>query len=163
MKLYEISKEYQDTLHALGEIDELPEEVISDTLDGIAGEFRDKAINVAAYVANLESEAAQVKEAMLRMRERHSKIVSRSGKLRAYLLKEMAATGILEAKNAELVVKVRKNPPSVIVDDESALANQYWKTKTEVTPNRTAIKLALLEGEPVEGAHLDQALRLEIK
>ena len=47
MKLYEIAAEYQAFLDAV-EAGEIPEEAIGDTLDGIVGEFDQKADNIAA-------------------------------------------------------------------------------------------------------------------
>jgi hypothetical protein len=52
---------------------------------------------------------------------------------------------------------------SVEVINEAQLTEQFTTTKTTVTPNKTAIKEAIKNGEVVEGAVLVTNLNLQIK
>ena len=70
LKLYELSTDYLRALDALTAQEELPPEAIADTLDGLAGAWEDKALNVARYVRNLEAEADAIAQAKQRMEAR---------------------------------------------------------------------------------------------
>jgi hypothetical protein len=50
LKLYEISAAYLETLEALAELEDLPPEVIADTLAGWTATLAEKAVSVAAYI-----------------------------------------------------------------------------------------------------------------
>jgi hypothetical protein len=58
------------------------------------------------------------------------------------------------------VMKVRKNPPSVVVDDIAKIPTEFQKQKIEVTIDKTAIKKAIQNGEKVDGARLESSERL---
>ena len=57
MTLYEIAQDYQIFLEQI-EAGEIPEEAVEDTLDSMAGEFREKADQIACVIKNLRAEAA---------------------------------------------------------------------------------------------------------
>ena len=42
----------------------------------------------------------------------------------------------------------------VVIDDESAIPDEYVKVKTEISPDKNAIKKALKEGAEVSGCRL---------
>jgi hypothetical protein len=58
------------------------------------------------------------------------------------------------------VMKVRKNPPAVVIDDIAKIPTQYQHQKIEVTIDKTAIKKAIQSGEKVAGAHIEQGEKL---
>ena len=60
MKLYEISNEYNQFLQAV-EDEEIPIEAVADTLEGIKGEFNEKADNIACMIKNQEAEMLAIK------------------------------------------------------------------------------------------------------
>lgn len=52
--LYELVAQHK-SLEYLATSEDLPPEVVRDTLDGLEGELRDKAVSVAHFILNLES------------------------------------------------------------------------------------------------------------
>ena len=50
-----------------------------------------------------------------------------------------------------------------IIDDLDQVPKQYKTVKVETTPDKTAIKKAIQEGEIIEGAHLEEKNNLQIK
>jgi hypothetical protein len=162
LRLYEIAGDYLQALEALADIEELLPEAIADTLEGLAGTFQDKAVNVAAYIRSLEAEAAAVEDARRRMEQRQRSLQRHADTLRGYLKLEMERTGITKVKNAELALRVQKNPPSVIIDHEDLIPDTYREQVITVKLLRSEIGKALKSGENVPGAHLEQATRLVI-
>lgn len=161
LKLYEISDSYLAALEGLAELEDLPEEVIADTLEALQGEFEDKALNVARYVRNLEAEAAAIEEAKRRMDARAKAASRQAGRLKGYLKRELERTG-LKIQAPDLALRTQNNPPSVVVDDASRIPAAFKQTETVTRILKTELGKALKAGERVAGAHLERSKRLVI-
>ena len=69
LTLYQLTGQFRE-LEALADSDDLPPEVIRDTLEGLTGELEVKAISVAAFTRNLEASADMIDEAAKAMQTR---------------------------------------------------------------------------------------------
>lgn len=156
LKLYEISTAYLETLEALAEMDDLPQEAITGTIEGWVGTFEQKAIAIAAYIRNMEA-------ARKRMEARKRALENNADRMRQYLKFEMERTGIMKMKSTELALRIQKNPHSTIVDDESQIPDKFKETIVTVKVRRAEIGKALKAGQAVTGAHLEQTTRLVIE
>lgn len=162
IKLYDLSADYLAALDALAEIEDLPPEVIADTLEGLAGAWEDKALNVARYVRNLEAEAAAIDEAKKRMEARAKATANQAAHLKAYLKAEMKRTG-LKPKAPDLALRLQNNPQSVAIDDAALIPDEYRLTETVETILKAEIGAALKAGEVIPGARLVRSQRLVIQ
>ena len=162
MRLYEITQQYQSALSELQEL-ELDETTIQDTLEGLKGDLQEKSKAVAAFIANGEAEAKAVKEASKKLADRANRQQVKMNKLREYLLYNMQANEITSISSPELLIKLRKKPPSVIIDDETKIDGKYKKEKVTFTVSKTDIKKAIQAGESVNGAHLEAGMSLVIE
>lgn len=162
--LYELVR-YQHELEVLADSGEVPAEQIADTLEALDGDIRDKAVNVAAFTKNLEATAEAVREAAKAMLARADRIEKRAESIRAYLLFNMQASGVSKIECPWFTLTVRKNPPSVIIDDEAQIPSDYYVPPPPPIPklDKTAVKRAIQAGVEVPGARLFQNERLEIK
>lgn len=164
MKLYELTAQYkeaEDSLEASG----FDSETVADTLEGMSGDFEDKAIAIAQMIQNQRADAAKIKEAIAGMSARAKRLEVSAEWLSSYLLANMLAIGERKISSPYFVVSAKKNPPSVIVDDEESIPTQYL-TYPEIpkpTPNKVAIKAAIAAGEVVKGVHLEQSMKLDIR
>ncbi len=161
LRLYELSTEYLQALEALSELDDLPPEAIADTLEGLSGAWEEKALNVARFVRNLEAEATAIEEAKKRMEVRARVTNNKAARLRQYLLGELEKTG-LRPKAADVALRVQKNPPAVILDDETRIPEPYRRTQIVTTILKAELAAALKAGQEIAGAHLEQSQRLVI-
>lgn len=156
-------------LQALADTDaDIPEEVIRDTLEGLDGAIQVKATNVAMFVRNQELLADAIEAAAKSMKERAARVRRRSDSIRQYLLSNMVSAGITSVESAELSIKVKKNPPSVIVEDETVVPEQFKALPPPPPPpaprvDKKAVADAIKAGETVPGCRLEQGNRLEIK
>ena len=100
MKLYEIAKEYQAFLDAV-EAGEIPEEAIGDTLDGIVGEFDQKADNIACAIKGYMAEADALKKEEGALRDRRDSKMRKADQMKHYLSEQMQKMGKKEAGNRE--------------------------------------------------------------
>lgn len=162
--LYVLASEYRAIEQKLIDSD-LDEKTIADTLEGAVGDLEEKAVNVAMFIRNLESSADQIDIAIKQMQERKKSIENKADSIKKYLLENMQRTGINKIESPYFSVQLKKNPPSVVVDNESDINAKYKVTKTVITTSidKESIKLAIKNGETVSGAHIEQKERIEIK
>jgi hypothetical protein len=159
MKLYELATQYKDFFDNL---DDLPEEAIQDTLEGLTGEIQVKGQNVAAYFQNVEADIEAMKEAEKRIAARRKPMENKVKWLKEYLKLNMERCEITEISCPEFTVKIKKNPPKLVIDNEAALPSKYSSEKVTIVIDNAQIKKDL-KTETVEGAHLEQGTRLDVK
>lgn len=141
--LYEIGARYLAALEFLTDPEsDIDESTFRDTLEGIGGEFQDKALNVAKYISQLEAMAESTGAVAKRQAERAKTMENKADRLRAYLLEQMQITGVIRAQDAEIAISLAKLPPSVKILDESEIPSTFIRTKTTYEPDKKAIKEA---------------------
>ena len=162
LTLYQITDRYREALLLLSD-PELPPEVVNDTLDAIEGEFESKALAVAAFIGNLELEAAAVREVEDRMTRRRKALEGRAESLREYLHFHMQRLKVQVLKSTELTVKIKRNPPRVVIDNEALLPDDYKEVELAIKIRKQSVQQALGEGRTVPGARLESTTRLDIR
>lgn len=162
--LYVLASEYQSAASKLLESD-YDEQTIADTLESLSGDLEVKATNVAMFIRNLESTAVQIKDAEKQMAERRKAIEAKADGIKRYLFDSMKRAGISKIESPYFALTIKKNPPSVVIDDASAIPAKFMVTPPPPppTPDKALIKKAIVDGFDVPGAHLEQGERLEIK
>ena len=76
---------------------------------------------------------------------------------------QMESFGKIEIKNPLLSIKVKENPPSLIVERDDLVPEKFKTKKEVVSVNKNAIKQALKDGEVVDGVKLINTKKLSIK
>lgn len=162
--LYQLTNEFQLLATKLNESD-YDEQTIADTLEGASGDIETKATNVAMFIRNLESSAEAIKQAEKEMADRRKAIEKKAESIRQYLKDNMQRCGITKIDSPYFALTLKKNPPSVIIDDAGAIAGELYVYPEAPAPypDKKAIAELLKAGKVVNGAHLEQAERLEIK
>ena len=156
MKLYEITEQLRE-LTALADEQDINPIAIHDTLELVKMDFRDKAINVAAFFQNIEAEVEAMKAAEKRIAVRRKAKENLVASLREYLKMNMEMAEIKKIEHPEFSISLRKSAGSVVIDDESLIPDEFWRIKREV--DKTAIKSA---GD-VPGTHIEQGFSLVIR
>lgn len=165
MKLYELTDQFKQAERDLNEMlyaDQIDEQSVTDTLDSIRGEIEEKAKNVAMYVSNIESTAKAIKEQEKLMRARRERLEAQAKGIRDYLKSKMEECEINKIECPFFVMSIKKNPPKVIIDEKS-LSKYYMDAVTTYKPKKDLIKSELKSGKLIDGAHLEQGTRLDIK
>jgi hypothetical protein len=163
VRLFELAAQFR-SLENLIDSDEVPAEVILDTLEGIEGEFNDKAVAVAKMVLSLEANAAAVAAAAKAMAERSRRIEKRAESLKHYLLLQLMTVNRERIETDELVIRRQASPPSVYVTNEHAVPEEYW-VQPEPPPKRIdkiAIKAALQQGIDIPGCFVEKGEHVRI-
>lgn len=147
-------------------IDEETGELISvaQALDALRMEREAKLENVACWVKNLSAEADAIREEENRLLKRRKAAETKAANLKAWLLAAMThEDGTTDKlKTGRVMVSVKRNPPSTVVDD-ALLPSSYKVAKITYQPNKEMIKRELLAGGEVPGAHLEYGRSVMIK
>lgn len=161
--LYEISLAYRADVAKLADLD-LPAEVITDTLDAMAGELEVKAQNVVMYARNLQTTAAAIKEAEEQMAKRRKAIENRAKHLLEYVQGCMETAEVQKIECPHFRLAIQAKPPSVDVYEPGLLPAEYMRVPETppAAPDKKAIADAIKAGKEVPGARLVQGTRLAI-
>lgn len=168
MTLYEIAQDYQIFLEQI-EAGEIPEEAVEDTLDSMAGEFREKADQIACVIKNLRAEAAAIKEEEAALYLRRKAKETRADRLSEYLKIHMLTMGIPKLETSRNQLKISKNRASVKIDHIPEFVQWAQEhadnllTYKAPEPSKTKIKEYLDAGGELPGVQLDQGQSLQIK
>ena len=160
MKLYEISDAIRAALDHIDVDPETGEILNADNLHAVEAEASDKIEATALYLRELDAEAKAAKEEADRMLARVKSMQKRSDYLKAMLLDALHATG--KVKTGRVTVSIRTTQ-AVEVSEGANLPEAYTTVKTTVTPNKVAIKQALLDGVEVPGCSLEARESVSIR
>src|SRR5690606_31174951 len=125
-QLYKLADEYTQALHGIqallddGEIDPAS---AADTLEGISGGVKDKAVNVALHIKNLRSDIDQLKAAKESFDARIKRAQSELDFFENYLDTNMRKAGFTEIKTDLAHIKYRKLP--AVVDITGDVPEQF--------------------------------------
>lgn len=165
--LYEIADNYLSALKALEvmlDAGEIEQNVFDDTLEGISADLESKVVNVVGYAKNLAAESSAIEDAIQAMTKRKKALDEKESKLIEYSKTQMERCGVVEIKCPYYSIRVRENPPRVVIDNESAVPPHLWRTIPATSAiDKNAIRKEIKEGKILEYAHLEIETRLEIK
>ena len=148
MKLYKIANEFKEVEN----ITYMPEEVIRDTLEGIEGEFKEKALAVTAFIKNEDLDLVALKAHKKEIDEKIKAISNRSESIKEYLRFNMEKCGITKIESPFFNITLGKPFEVVDIVDMDALPEKF--IKTTVAPDKIAIKKELKEGADISGAKM---------
>lgn len=164
MKLYELTSAYSQ-LEQLIDSPDADEQQLAKYLDECEGALQEKATNIAMVIGNLETVSEGISNAIANMSARKSVVDNRIASIKRYILTNMQAANIQKIECDLFRISRRKNPPSVVIDDEAAIPLTHLRQPEPPPPkpDKKAILADMKEGCVVDGCHLEQNERLEIK
>ena len=144
---------------------ESDEEDAFERLNALVPDLREKAVSVAAWIANIEDFAAAIKEREKKVVELRQSYEKRAEKWRKYLIDCLLEAEVYEISNAQgEYLKLKKNPPKVVIDNPEEIPGELWRVPKapEPEPDKKLVAVAIKEGIRVPGAHIEQGWRVEI-
>jgi len=148
-RLYEIANEYAELANS-----EMDAEMIADTLEGIQGEFEDKAEQVLAIIKNELALEEMLKAEAKSLTERAKASANKVANLKAYLAESMQTMDKKKINAGVHSLTVRKGVQSVNILDLESLPIDFVDYQTVIKPDKNLIKEKLKLGEKIEGAEL---------
>ncbi|HHQ0469918.1 TPA: siphovirus Gp157 family protein [Listeria innocua] len=156
--LYSIQDKYQQLLNLAEQLDP---ELLKETLESIDDELETKAENVAFVIKELEGQSLILEKETKRLAERKNTINNNVKRLKQSLFDAMITANKQKIKTNLFTLDIRKNPPSIIVEDESKLLNYLIEQPKKI--DKTKLGDDLKKGIEVPGAKIIQTERLQIR
>ena len=163
MKLYELSNEIEKHLEAYNEVESQEGlDAVEKQLDSLEIGFKDKAVSVAHYIINKESDVEQIESEIARLTLKKARIESASNSLRNYLKRCMLEVNLDFVDSPTVQIGFRKSKRVEIVDSV-LVPPKYWSEKVTRTISKTAIKEDWESGVGVAGTQIIEEKNLQIK
>lgn len=158
MRLYEITGDIlalQEMLES--EVDDVT--IITDTLEGVQGEYEFKLESYCKVIKNLEADAEALKNEAKRLTDRRKVLENNIDRLKKAMFDSMKATNTPKVKGQLFTVSIQKNGgkvPVIMADnvDLSKLPDEL--VNVVESPNLEVIREWLETGNAVEGFSLGE-------
>jgi len=161
--LYSLVAQYRELERI--DVEEIDEQTLADTLEALGGEIALKVTNCALFTRNLETFADTIDEAAQAMKERAERFRNKAAGIRKYVLNAMQGAGITKIQAPEFTISIRKNPAAVMIAPDARIPSEYMMTPEPPPPrpDKKRLKEALESGQAIDGCHLEQGQRIDIR
>lgn len=150
--LYQLTNNYETVLNMIYDED-VDEQMILDTLEGIEGEIEDKADGYAKIIRELEAKRDARKTEAKRLNDSASVFDNRIKNLKQNLFNTMKQTGKTKFATDLFSFNIVKNGGKQSLTIDGDVPEEYTKTITENDTDK--IRQALENGENLPFAHLE--------
>lgn len=164
MTLYELTEQRLALQSKLMDL-EYDTETIADTLEGSSTELQAKIVDYGFVIRNMEAFGDAMQEEEKRLAARRKSHNIKVERIKTWLLTNMVGCQISKIECPLFTISVRKNPPSVIVEDESMIPDNFLVVPDlpPPSPDKKAISAALKAGQDVPGCKLESKQSISIK
>lgn len=159
LSLYSISERFLELFNR----DDLTEEEFNEQGNELALMLQNKAESLVGYNYTLESNKNVVKQEIERLTNIYKAIEKQQEKFGKYVKDNMEKLNLSEINTPIGKIKIKKNPVSVEITDESLIDEKYMTEKITKTISKTKIKEDLEKGIEVKGANLIQKTKVDFK
>jgi hypothetical protein len=168
MKLYELADSYNAFLEAVDN-GEIPNEAVADTLDSIEAAVEDKVEAIIVVIKNLQAESKALEAEEQSLKDRRKAKENRVEWLKNYLYSQMERMGMRKIETSRGVLAIKKNPESVVIDNEAELIDWLeknrpeWLKYSQPSISKKDVLDAIKGGETIPYVHTERKERVEIK
>jgi hypothetical protein len=162
--IYGIASRYANLLSVLSDdsIDNAEfGNTIQDALKATEGELAIKCANGIGFLRFLDDKIAAVEAQEKRIKDYKAFLKGRQDAVKNAFMNGLKLAEKQEIITDNGVMKIRKNPPKVVVDRADAIPEEYLRKTITFTPDKVSIKEALQRGDKIPGAHLEQGENLK--
>ena len=171
-RLFDIAENYRALFDPFDDCDELTDEQIEayfDTLEGVEGEFGEKAENIACFIKELDADASAMEAEAKAMTARAKVKRNLISRLKNMLMGNMQRCGIKKIDRPRARISLRSNAESVYIPDDAALIPWLLEHADDCLSYRppeiskARVKDALRSGREIPGAELVRTVSVIIK
>ncbi len=137
---------------------ETGEIIDEEKLNALLLERSDKLEGVALWIKNLDSDAEAIRAEREALEKRQKAAENKAASLRRWLAE---ALGGQKFSTARVAISYRKSVSAEV--DNDSVAKKWCRKKITYTPDKTAIKEALLSGAKIKGCRLVEKQNIQIK
>ena len=127
MKLYELTEAFLDLMSQIEECESPEEEAaIAAQIDSISDDIARKGEAFARMIRNLESDIASYDTEIKRLQKNKKTAENMVARLKGHILFSMGVAGATELHTTIGKWRIAKNPPKVVITDETKLPSEYF-------------------------------------
>jgi len=130
------------------------DKAIADTMQGIEGEFNDKATSLMAVMMNMDEPVDAITKEIARLTARKKSIQSRQSSMKEYLRINMEASNISKIECSLFTITLGKGRDIAQINDANKIPTDYLDIKTTMTPMKKEILSDLKSGVDIPGASM---------
>jgi hypothetical protein len=147
----DVAAEYREAFDRLNDMD-LPEAVIRDTLEGMAGAMEVKTTSLVGFAERLDAFAAVIKKRAAEMSKRQKALEARAERIRAFVFNAMKLAQMKVIETPEFKLRVKAGVSKVVIDAESQIPPEYKRFPDPPAPeiDKAKIKEVLEAGAKAE-------------
>ena len=160
MQLYKLTENYNNLLELL-EDENVPNDLIQQSLNDVKDDIENKAENIAKLVRQLDAESKALEDEEKRLANRKKTLKNRSKGLKNYLQASLESVGLKKVKTKLFNITIQKNPTSLNVTDEDSIPDKYFVTEKNLL--KTDLLQDLKDGKTIDGVNLKQGESLRIR
>ncbi|HEY5411661.1 MAG TPA: siphovirus Gp157 family protein [Caulobacteraceae bacterium] len=138
--------------HLLAEFQEIDEDTLRDTLEGISNLPEALAVVVRTYLDDLTL-ASALGLRIAEMQQRLARIEARADKMRCTVASVMERADIKKLAEPDFTASLRAVPPGLLIADESVIPEPYWRPQPPKL-DKKKILATLSAGDEVAGARM---------
>jgi hypothetical protein len=157
--MFDLSERYK-ALEELLDDETIPQEDVNRALMEVMDDVKSKGENGINYLHMMDGNVEIAKKRKKEIDNYIKTVEHRKKRMLTAYLAAMNNMGIKSIMTGVGELKVKKNPPAVIIDDGGKIPAKYQREKIAIEPDKKAIATAIKAGEEVPGAHMEQAVSL---
>ena len=157
--MFSLSERYT-ALEELLDDETIPQEEVNHALMEVMDDVKSKGENGINYLRLIDSNIQSAKDNKKRIDAYIKHLENRKKRVLNAYMSAMDNMGMKSIMTGVGELKVKKNPPAVIIDDGAQIPAKYQREKIAIEPDKKAIATAIKAGEEVPGAHMEQAVSL---
>lgn len=164
-KLYEIAANLRSAIE--NGFEEAEDNAIEESealkqIDDLNMELGEKLDGITWYIKETDALVKGIDENIKILQARKKAYENKKERLKAYVTDCMNVAGYEKYESAVTKLSFRMSE-AVEIADESKIPDMYMTIKTTKSPNKTALKEAILDGEIIDGVVLVKRKNLQIK
>lgn len=160
--LYDTATELMSLLTVMEEQEEPTPEMETAIAAALEQHLR-KVDSFAQFLNHLENQADFAAEEIKRLTARKRRLELHRERLSNYALQIMDERGWQSLEGETADIKIRQNPPAVLILDETAIPAEFVTVKQQFAIDKNGIKARIKAGKEVPGAVLTQSRKVEVK
>lgn len=157
--MFSLSERYT-TLEELLDDETIPQEEVNHALMEVMDDVKSKGENGINYLRLIDSNIQSAQDNKKRIDAYIKHLENRKKRVLNAYMSAMDNMGMKSIMTGVGELKVKKNPPAVIIEDGAKIPAKYTNQKITITPDKAKIKAALKAGETIDGCRLEQAVSL---
>lgn len=146
--------EINEAIKQLQDKEDLPEDVLKDTLESLELTRDEKLDNIASWIEKNNATTDWLKNKVDTFTKEKQRLTKQNKALMQYMTEVIDDSGYKTIKTKNHILKPRNYRASVVIENSQKIPDQFKKTVEETKIDKTLLYKKLSDGEAILGAKL---------